>query len=171
MLSQYRQVITANYQQAAISVGSRIDNMLSAYNTITKMPYYYNFSGNGASASYLTFDRFRQIVYGIGYDPETMEKERKNDMEIFLRNLMSTDTYICLLYPSIIFLNSRRIWESRQNQLSCRLPNTFPDLWTVIPYSFPTKKYSLMKCFNASFHSWHHANHQRVFEHTAFTRS
>lgn len=94
MLSQYRQVITANYQQAAISVGSRIDNMLSAYNTITKMPYYYNFSGNGASASYLTFDRFRQIVYGIGYDPETMEKERKNDMEIFLRNLMSTDTYI-----------------------------------------------------------------------------
>ena len=39
MLSQYRQVITANYQQAAISVGSRIDNMLSAYNTITKMPY------------------------------------------------------------------------------------------------------------------------------------
>ena len=105
MLSQYRQVITANYQQAAISVGSRIDNMLSAYNTITKMPYYYNFSGNGASASYLTFDRFRQIVYGIGYDPETMEKERKNDMEIFLRNLMSTDTYIMVSYFIVEDLN------------------------------------------------------------------
>lgn len=94
MLVQYRQVITDTYQQAVISVGSRIDNMLSAYNTITKMPYYYNFSSQENALNYMTFDNFRQIVYGIGYAPETMEEERKSDMEGFLRNLMSTDYYI-----------------------------------------------------------------------------
>lgn len=80
MLVQYRQVITDTYQQAVISVGSRIDNMLSAYNTITKMPYYYNFSSQENAMNYMTFDNFRQIVYGIGYAPETMEEERKSEI-------------------------------------------------------------------------------------------
>ena len=94
MLEQYRQVVTDTYEQAVISVESRFDNMLTSYNTITKMPYYYNFSSNETAVNYMTFDNFRQIVYGIGYDPENMEERRKADMEAFLRNLMNTDMYI-----------------------------------------------------------------------------
>ena len=76
MLGQYRQVITDTYQQAIISIGSRIDNMLSSYNNITKMPYYYNFNSGENTSNYMAFDNFRQIVYGIGYDPDTMELQR-----------------------------------------------------------------------------------------------
>ena len=94
MLEQYRQVVTDTYEQAVISVESRFDNMLTSYNTITKMPYYYNFRSNETAVNYMTFDNFRQIVYGIGYDPENMEERRKADMEAFLRNLMNTDMYI-----------------------------------------------------------------------------
>ena len=81
MLEQYRQVVTDTYEQAVISVESRFDNMLTSYNTITKMPYYYNFSSNETAVNYMTFDNFRQIVYGIGYDPENMEERRKADMD------------------------------------------------------------------------------------------
>ena len=94
MLGQYRQVITDTYQQAIISIGSRIDNMLSSYNNITKMPYYYNFNSGENTSNYMAFDNFRQIVYGIGYDPDTMELQRKADMETFLKNLLRTDNHI-----------------------------------------------------------------------------
>ena len=109
MLGRYQQVITDTYQQAVISVGSRIDNMLSTYNSITKMPYYYNFSSSENHVNYMTFDNFRQIVYGIGYDPETMEENRRADMETFLRNIMSTDSFITAAHFMAQDLNGKEI--------------------------------------------------------------
>lgn len=59
------------------------------------MPYYYNISALGSpSVSVMSFDNFRQIVYGEIYEQETMEEERRRDMGNFLKYLGNLDGYI-----------------------------------------------------------------------------
>lgn len=43
---------------------------------------------------YMSFDNFRQIVYGSNYPAEIMEQERKRDMEEYLRYMNSVDNGI-----------------------------------------------------------------------------
>ncbi len=95
MFKEYGDSLRANYEQATVYVNTGIDNMLEGYNGISKMPYYYNYSGEGDFAfNYMSFDNLRKIIYGIGYDPETVETARKQNMEIFLKNVHNVDSSI-----------------------------------------------------------------------------
>ena len=94
MIKDYSLALRGQYEQASGYVASSVESMLDAYNTISKMPYFYNFKDYDAQGSYLSFDHFRQILYGEGYDPATLEKDRKGDMEQFLRYIQGVDSYI-----------------------------------------------------------------------------
>lgn len=95
MISDYRQALQAQYTQAAEYVGNSLEEVLDTYNTISKMPYNYNASqGEYARRDYLTFDKFRQMLYGEGYDPETMEEDRASEMQEFLKYLDGADQYM-----------------------------------------------------------------------------
>lgn len=94
MIRDYSLALRGQYEQASGYVASSVESMLDAYNTVSKMPYFYNFRDSGVRESYLSFDHFRQILYGEGYDPDTLEKDRKGDMEQFLRYIQSVDSYI-----------------------------------------------------------------------------
>lgn len=93
MIRDYTLALQAQYEQGAGYVASSIESMLDSYNTVSKMPYFYNFN-DGAGSSYLSFDHFRQILYGEGYEPAVMEEERKRDMGNFLQYIQSVDSYI-----------------------------------------------------------------------------
>ncbi len=94
MIKDYSSALRGQYEQAAGYVASSMESMLDSYNTISKMPYFYNFGTHDVWGSYLSFDRFRQILYGEGYEPDTMEEERKRDMGQFLQYIQSVDAYI-----------------------------------------------------------------------------
>ncbi|MDE7008141.1 MAG: sensor histidine kinase, partial [Lachnospiraceae bacterium] len=94
MIKDYSLALTGQYEQAAGYVASSVESMLDSYNTISKMPYFYNFDAYGAQSSYLSFDHFRQVLYGEGYDPDTLEEDRKRDMGLFLQYIQSVDAYI-----------------------------------------------------------------------------
>ncbi|WMC91938.1 sensor histidine kinase [Kineothrix sp. MB12-C1] len=94
MIKDYTNALSTQYEQAAGYVSSSMASMLDSYNTISKMPYYYNFGTAGEWDSYLSFDKFRQIIYGDGYEAETIEEERKKDMGNFLQYVQSVDPYI-----------------------------------------------------------------------------
>lgn len=94
MIRDYSIALHSQYEQAAGYVASSIESMLEAYNAVSKMPYYYNFAGDGVADSYLSFDHFRQIIYGEGYDAGRMEEDRKKDMGNFLQYMQSADPYI-----------------------------------------------------------------------------
>ena len=95
MISDYRLALQAQYTQAAEYVGNSLEEVLDTYNTISKMPYSYNNSQDEyARRDYLTFDNFRQMLYGEGYDPETMEEDRASEMHEFLKYLDGVDQYM-----------------------------------------------------------------------------
>lgn len=77
MIKDYSKALRGQYEQAAGYVAFSLESMLDSYNTISKMPYFYNFNSYGDQSSYLSFDHFRQILYGEGYEPETLEKDRE----------------------------------------------------------------------------------------------
>ncbi len=94
MIKDYSSALRGQYEQAAGYVASSMESMLDSYNTISKMPYFYNFGAYDAQGSYLSFDHFRQILFGEGYEPDIMEEERKKDMGQFLQYIQSVDAYI-----------------------------------------------------------------------------
>ena len=94
MIRDYTQALSIQYEQASEYVLSGMETVLDSYNTISKMPYFYNLGvGNGAD-SYLSFDHFRKILTGEEYEPESMEQDRQRDMQGFLQYLQSVDGYI-----------------------------------------------------------------------------
>lgn len=94
MIRDYTQALSIQYEQASEYVLSGMETVLDSYNTISKMPYFYNLGvGNGAD-SYLSFDHFRKILTGEEYEPEFMEQDRQRDMQGFLQYLQSVDGYI-----------------------------------------------------------------------------
>ena len=94
MIRDYSQALRAQYEQASGYVAFSMESMLDSYNTISKMPYYYNIDDYGAKGSYLSFDNFRQIIYGEGYEPQNLEEEREQDMVRFLQYIQSVDSHI-----------------------------------------------------------------------------
>ena len=94
MIRDYSQALRAQYEQASGYVAFSMESMLDSYNTISKMPYYYNIDDYGAKGSYLSFDNFRQIIYGEGYEPQNLEEEREQDMARFLQYIQSVDSHI-----------------------------------------------------------------------------
>ncbi len=94
MIRDYTKALSIQYEQASEYVLSGMETVLDSYNTISKMPYFYNLGvGNGAD-SYLSFDHFRKILTGEEYGEESMEVDRQRDMLGFLQYLQSVDSYI-----------------------------------------------------------------------------
>ncbi len=95
MFKEYGKSLRGNYEQAADYVNDSIDDMMDTYNGISKMPYYYNYSSEGQfEFNYMSFDNLRQIIYGVGLEPEKAEETRRNNMRIFLSNVQSVDKSI-----------------------------------------------------------------------------
>lgn len=95
MIRDYSAALKYQYEQGANYISSSIGTMLESYNTISKLPYHYSFSTEADNyRNYLSFDHFRQIVYGEGYNPESMEAERKEDMDQFFSYMQSVDSNI-----------------------------------------------------------------------------
>ncbi|HBA63839.1 MAG TPA: two-component sensor histidine kinase [Lachnospiraceae bacterium] len=96
MISDYREALHMQYRQAAEYVGNSLSEVLETYNTISKMPYSYSSSKSEyARRDYLTYDNFRQMLYGERYEPDYMEEERQKDMLDFLKYLDGVDRYTC----------------------------------------------------------------------------
>ena len=95
MLENYRTSLQANYEQAAIHVSSSVENMLSVYNSASKMVYQYNFGTEGdvqnASGNY---DNLRQVLTGKDDEPGQVESQRERDMNLFLANVENVDGYV-----------------------------------------------------------------------------
>lgn len=99
MIQDYRRALEIQYEQATEYVANSIRSMLDSYNSVSKMPYYYNMSSYGSTySSYMSFDNFRKIVYGEIYSEETMQQQRKSDMENFLQYLGNLDNSIICLH-------------------------------------------------------------------------
>ncbi len=110
MIQDYRKALEIQYEQATEYVAHSIENMLESYNSISKMPYYYNMSSYGSTYnSYMSFDNFRKIVYGEIYAEETMQERRKSDMENFLQYLGNLDNSIVCLHFLGEDLNQKQI--------------------------------------------------------------
>lgn len=95
MIREYSAALKYQYEQGANYICSSIESMVESYNTISKLPYHYSFSTETENdRNYLSFDNFRKMVYGEGYDPETMEEKRKEDMDQFFNYMQSADSSI-----------------------------------------------------------------------------
>lgn len=93
MLKEYGNFLEANYEQAAVYVSLGLDSMLESYNDVSKMPYYYNYSNEGAfQLNYMSYDNLRKILYGEG--GAYQEDQRTRGMNAFLQNVQSVDSSI-----------------------------------------------------------------------------
>ncbi|MCR5753962.1 MAG: sensor histidine kinase [Acetatifactor sp.] len=92
---KYQKATLYRYTQAANYVTADVTSLIDSYNTISKLPYYYNFSTDekAANNSY-SFDSFRKVIYGEIYEEANMEIERKRDMDSFLNYIASIDSDI-----------------------------------------------------------------------------
>ncbi len=120
MLENYRTSLQANYEQAAIHVSSSVENMLSVYNSASKMVYQYNFGTEGdvqnASGNY---DNLRQVLTGKDDEPGQVESQRERDMNLFLANVENVDGYVYAVH----FLADSQ--ETGQLSFHYSLRNTF----------------------------------------------
>ena len=95
MLGEYQNSLRTNYEQGAVYVSFGIDMLLDSYNEISKMPYYYNGTSEGDFRyNYVYYDNLRRILYGIDYNTDSVEDLRRQNMNVFLRNVQSVDSAI-----------------------------------------------------------------------------
>lgn len=95
MVQDYRVALRYQYEQATGYISSSIESMLDSYNTISKLPYYYNFSIEETTVkNYNSFENLRKIVYGECYSAGEKETARERDMQEFLQYVGTVDNYI-----------------------------------------------------------------------------
>ena len=94
MMKSYYVTMKRQYEQVAFYVSKSLNNMLETYNTISKLPYYYNQSVSDSSSA-LFFDSFRQMLYGEKYDVKAGQQERQKEMDTFLQYVGTVDNHIC----------------------------------------------------------------------------
>lgn len=94
MIRDYRNALEIQYEQAAYYVGSSIETMLNSYNTVSQMPYNYNYGNESMIVKFQYFDNLRQIVQGERYHSDEWEEERALEMENFLKYVEGTDKYL-----------------------------------------------------------------------------
>jgi len=95
IVSKYQAATLYRYTQAANYVTADVTSLIDSYNTISKLPYYYNFSTDekAANNSY-SFDSFRKVIYGEIYEEANMVPARQRDMDSFLGYIASIDSDI-----------------------------------------------------------------------------
>lgn len=91
IIRDYKEALEIQYEHAAFYVGSSIETMLNSYNTISQMPYNYNYGNEPVIGDYQLYDNLRQIVQGENYAPDSLEAERKKEMDKFLRYVEEAD--------------------------------------------------------------------------------
>lgn len=94
MIHGYKDALEVQYEHAAYYVGSSMETMLNAYNTISQMPYYYNYGDESSVEGYHSYDNLRQIVHGDHYEPEELDAERAQEMKNFLRNVEHSNGHL-----------------------------------------------------------------------------
>lgn len=95
MIEECRSAMRYQYEQAAGYASVSLESMLESYNTISKLPYYYNFSdGENGNNNDFSFDNFRKVVLGEKYAADMMESQRESDMEKFLQYVETVDSDI-----------------------------------------------------------------------------
>lgn len=98
MIREYRRALEIQYEQAAYYIGSSMETMLSAYNTISQMSYNYNYRNESALEDYHLSDRLREIIHGDHYEPDELNARREQEMERFLRYVERTNRYLCAVH-------------------------------------------------------------------------
>lgn len=93
MMKSYYVSMKRQYEQVASYAAKSLDNMLETYNTISKLPYYYNQSVSGGRTA-LFFDSFREMLHGEKYSARVKEQERKKEMDTFLQYVGNVDNNI-----------------------------------------------------------------------------
>ncbi len=94
MVREYNEMLQVQYEQAAYYVSSSLHAMLDSYNTISKIPYDYNYGSEVLLGKYSTYDNLRQIMHGDNYDPAERDARREEEMQQFLRYIEGTDSYL-----------------------------------------------------------------------------
>ncbi len=99
LIRRYQAAMLYQYQSASNYVSADETSLIDSYNTISKIPYYYNLSGDETTTNNkYSFDSFRQFIYGEIYSPETMEEDRESDMLQFLQYLQSVNSDIVAIH-------------------------------------------------------------------------
>lgn len=93
MMKSYYSAMEQQYEQAASYVSESLNNMLESYNTILKLPYSYNQPVSGGGNA-LSFDRFREMLYGEKHGADVREQEREKEMETFLQYVATVENNI-----------------------------------------------------------------------------
>lgn len=95
MMNHYEAALRSNYEQAVIYTGFSVERLLDSYDSIMKSMYQYNVSSEWHSTMVGAADNLRKVVEGELYEPEEMEKARKQEMEkVFLKNIQGVDYFI-----------------------------------------------------------------------------
>lgn len=94
MIREYRNALEMQYEQAAFYVGSSIETMLDTYDTISQLPYNYNYGNELIAVKFQAYDNLRQIVHGEKYHSVDWKDERKIEMETFLQYAAGADDYL-----------------------------------------------------------------------------
>lgn len=94
MIRDYKNALEIQYEQAAFYVGSSIETMFNTYDTISQMPYNYNYGNEPMIGKFQYYDNLRQILHGEKFHSQDWEDERKIEMENFLQYVAGTDEYL-----------------------------------------------------------------------------
>ncbi len=85
MIREYRKALEVQYEHAAYYVKSSVETMLDSYNTISKLPYNYNYGNEPVQEKFRVYDNLRQILSGENYEPQNLDAEREKEMDSFLK--------------------------------------------------------------------------------------
>ena len=94
MIQDYRNALEMQYEQAAFYVGSSIETMLNTYDTISQMPYNYNYGNEPTIRKFQYYDNLRQILHGEKYHSDDWKEKRRMEMENFLQYVAGADEYL-----------------------------------------------------------------------------
>jgi len=97
-IQDYKDALEMQYEQAAFYVGSSIETMLNTYDTISQMPYNYNYGNEFMMRKFQAYDNLRQILHGEKYHSDDWEDERGIEMETFLQYVAGADEYLVAVH-------------------------------------------------------------------------
>lgn len=98
MIREYRSALEMQYEHAAFYVNSSIETMLDSFNTISQIPYYYNYGNDPVYIHYQLYDNLRQIVHGENYEKQNMASEREKEMKQFLHYVEGTNSSLVAVH-------------------------------------------------------------------------
>lgn len=88
---EYSFSLQQSYTQGLQYASLTLERLFESYNDISKISYYYSYSSEGNfSLGYLNYDNLRQLLTGENYPPEVRATRIGQEMQSFMRNVIST---------------------------------------------------------------------------------